>query len=461
MATSGNLFSTKDSRGYQIRLYWYENIVNNSDLRKNIGFELYLRSTRDNFWFTDFTLDAFVKVDGTNDPQVTIIDERKQYSIADPNSSFSEVKIGSATRSFQHSSDGTCTVAVDSELFATASPSTYTFIPTGTLSINADIELEPFDVTPPTPDPTFSGSLRNGTAGVEYEDTLTVTDTTSVTASGFPPGIGFSFNSSLQRITVEGTPTSTGTYTPSITATGPEGGTTTYNNDSITIFAPSISFSGSFDNAEQNIFYSDSITIFNADSASASGLGSNLSGNFNGSTFTVSGTPNSSGNESFTINASNVYGASSSNSYTIYIAPPANPTWTDKLLAPFYVGIPYSDTVSANNANSINLTGTLPQGLSVSQTSSSLTISGTPEQKDTELEMDTYSFTITVQGDPGTTSISESYSIPLRFPGARQTTSNTWEDLRTARRFFDGQWLPINTRLKRFNGSTWQDIDPV
>lgn len=455
MATSGSLFSGKDSRGYQLRIYWYERIVNNNDLRKNIGFDLYLRSTRDNFYFSNYTLDAYLDASGTNDAETRVIDKRQQYSIADPNSGISEVLIGSGNKSFQHSPDGTCTITIEASLF-TVFPASFT--PENLYTLKT-VVLDPFDVAPPTPAPTFSGSLGNATAGSFYYDTLTVTDANSVSSSGLPPGISASFNGST--VVVSGTPTSTGSYTASFTATGPTGLSTTYN-DGIFVSTPTPSFSGSFNSAEQNVFYSDSISIFNADSAFASGLPSGLSGSFSGSTFTVSGTPSVSGTYSFSISASNVYGGSNSNNYSIYIAPPANPTWTDQNIdGPFLVGIPYSDSVTANNATSVTFSGSLPDGLTQSTTSNSCTISGTPQQKATEFEMDSYTFTITVNGESGTSPISKQFTIPLRFPGARINSSGAPEDLRTARRYQDGQWLPINTRAERFDGSNWQDVNEV
>lgn len=454
MATSGSLFSGKDSRGYQLRIYWYERIVNTSDLRKNIGFDLYLRSTRDNFWFTDYTLDAYLDASGTNDSQTRVIDKRQQYSISDPNSGISEVLIGSGNKSFQHSSDGTCTITIKANLF-TVSPASFT---PGNLFTQKTVTLEPFSVAPPTPAPSFSGSLSNATAGQSYFSGISVTNANSISHSGFPSG--FNVYLSGNNVYASGTFPSAQNYPITITATG-DGGSESYSQ-TISVAAPQPSFSGSFPSGEQGKQYSGSITISNADSAFVSGLSPGLSGNLSGSIFTISGIPSVSGTDSFTIYASNNYGGSRNNSYSIYIAPPANPTWTDQELeVPFLVGIPYSDSVTANNATSVVFSGNLPDGVSQSTTSNSCTISGTPQQKATEFEMETYNFTITVNGPSGTSPISKQFSIPLRFPGARINSAGNPEDLKTARRYQDGQWLPINTRAERFNGFSWQDIDEV
>lgn len=454
MATSGSLFSGKDSRGYQLRIYWYERIVNNNDLRKNIGFDLYLRSTRDNFWFIDYTLDAYLDASGTNDSETRVIDKRQQYSIADPNSGISEVLIGSGNKSFQHSPDGTCTITIQANLF-TVSPASFT--PENLYTLKT-VVLDPFDVTPPTPAPTFSGSFANATAGQSYFSGISVTNANSISHSGFPSG--FSVYLSGNNVYASGTFPSAQNYPITITANG-DGGSENYSQ-TISVAAPQPSFSGSFPSGEQGKQYSGSITISNADSAFVSGLSSGLSGNLSGSTFTISGVPSVSGTDSFTISASNIYGGSNSNSYSIYIAPPANPTWTDQDIdGPFLVGIPYSDSVTANNATSVTFSGSLPDGLTQSTTSNSCTISGTPQQKATEFEMDSYTFTITVNGESGTSPISKQFTIPLRFPGARINSSGAPEDLRTARRYQDGEWLPINTRAERFDGSNWQDVNEV
>ena len=346
------------------------------------------------------------------------------------------------------------------------------FIPFGPSSVNVTItadgnsssnSLEEVSVTVPVtllqpqddPPAFVSGSFQDGTVGQSYYDTRLVSNTNSVNITGLPPGLGYNFSSSSQTITVSGTPTTANLYTANITLTG-DGGTEN-TSDNINVSAPSISFSGSFDNAQQGVYYSDYITISNADSAYASGLGSGLSGSFNPSNgrFTVFGTPSNDGSDSFIIYASNNQGGSNNRSYSIYVAAPSNPSWIDRNLDDFFVGISYLDSVSANNTESYSISGQLPPGL----TFNNGTISGTPEQELSVTEMTEYEFTITANGVSGTTPVQETFIIPLRFPGRLFTNSSGGSaNPVIARRLNDSnQWEPIQ-RARRWNGSSWVDV---
>ena len=116
----------------------------------------------------------------------------------------------------------------------------------------------------------------------------------------------------------------------------------------------------------------------------------------------------------------------------------------------------YSDRVTATNATTYALYGSLPPGLNFNNG----LISGTPQQNNSQTEMQDYTFSITASGASGTTPVTQSFTIPLRFPG-RVFTNNIGgsDNPRIARRLNESlQWEAIQS-VKKYNGSVWEVVD--
>jgi hypothetical protein len=132
----------------------------------------------------------------------------------------------------------------------------------------------------------------------------------------------------------------------------------------------------------------------------------------------------------------------------------AAPSWIDNTLAGFSFNIPYSDSVSASNADFYSISsGSLPSGISLSSSGS---VTGTP----TEAQED-YSFTIRATNASNGLFISQSFSgtvggsdQPIKvytgtsYPG----NVNGWVN-GTVRVYNGSAWVtPI---IKVYNGSSW------
>ncbi len=135
----------------------------------------------------------------------------------------------------------------------------------------------------------------------------------------------------------------------------------------------------------------------------------------------LAGTPTLAGNYSFTITATDAAGCFVSQAYTMLVNPTACPTITvspTTLPAPA-LNVFYSQTISASGGTGSYIftvtSGALPPGLSLSPTTStpSVILSGTPTTPGT------YSFTITAtdgNGCPG----AQAYSMTIAVPGPNE-----------------------------------------
>jgi hypothetical protein len=132
----------------------------------------------------------------------------------------------------------------------------------------------------------------------------------------------------------------------------------------------------------------------------------------------------------------------------------AAPNWTDNTLAGFSFNIPYSDSVSASNANIYSISsGSLPSGISLSSSGS---VTGTP----TEAQED-YSFTIRATNTSNSLFISQSFSgtvggsdQPIKVYTGTSYPGNVDGWVNGTVLVYDGSnWvIPI---IKVYNGVSW------
>jgi hypothetical protein len=132
----------------------------------------------------------------------------------------------------------------------------------------------------------------------------------------------------------------------------------------------------------------------------------------------------------------------------------AAPVWTDNTLAAFNANIPYSDAVSASNANQYSVSaGDLPSGIDLN---SNGTITGTPT-----VAQESYSFTLRATNTTNGLFISQAFSgtvggsdqpIKVYVGGSYPGNVNGWIN-GTVRVFNGSDWVtPI---IKVYNGVSW------
>jgi hypothetical protein len=128
--------------------------------------------------------------------------------------------------------------------------------------------------------------------------------------------------------------------------------------------------------------------------------------------------------------------------------------FTDATVAsPGYLGVAYSDGVSASNTTSYALTpgiGSLPAGLSLNTSTGAIT--GTPTA------LGSFSFGITASG-PGGSASTPTLTILILPPGRRFDGTN-FVGLTTLKRFDGSAWVDV-TVYRRFDGTNWVNISNV
>lgn len=278
------------------------------------------------------------------------------------------------------------------------------------------------------PVPTISltpTTLGSAVVNVAYTQTFTASGGTApytFSVSGtFPPGI--SGNPSTG--TLSGTPTSTGTYNFTITATDANGftGSRAY---SLVITAPTLSISpGALSAGTVTLAYNQTFTTSGGSSPYTYTVTSGTlpTGITLSSSGVLSGTCNTAGTYSFTIKSTDNAGYNTSTAYSLTIN--AAPTIT---VSPTSISNPtgsnaYSQTFTASGGSgsyTYSYSGTIPTGLSLS---SAGVLSGTPTIAGA------YSFTITAKDSNNFTG-SRSYSVTVAAPVFTIGPSNTtisWE----------------------------------
>lgn len=320
------------------------------------------------------------------------------------------------------SSSNPYTVGVWSSGITRTLSASSTITVTASMSLLGSASVSVFVPIVTTPAPSFSGSFASGTAGSFYSSSVTVSDASSVSISSgsLPSGLSGSFSGSTY--TVSGTPSTAGTSNFTLSASG--GGGTTNQSYSISIAQPAPappSWSSNFPAATIGVGYSGSASVF---SSSFVTWGFNtapsipgLSLSYNGTTgFTLSGTPTTVGTYSFSATATDDFGQSTFQSFSISVTQPV-PVISANIPNSGTVNVFYSGSASATNSpSSWSLGGTLPPGVSGSASGSNYSISGTPTTAGT------YNFSLTASNSGG--SDTESFSITVSAP-ANPTWSST------------------------------------
>jgi fibronectin type 3 domain-containing protein len=269
-------------------------------------------------------------------------------------------------------------------------------------------------------------SLPADTVNVPYGQTVTATGGTgSLTLtvsnlSGSIPGLTIPA-SGTTSLAITGTPSAAGTVTFKVTATDSIGASA-FRNYSITV-NPVLSLAPSslpVDTAA--VPYNQTITVsggtpnvvLSVTNVSGTVTGLTITVNNNNGTVNVNGTP-SAGTESFTVNATDGVGATTSNNYTITVNPVIALSPSSLPAGP--VNVPYNQTVTASGGTGNksltvnNISGSIA-GLTIpTNGTNTLTFSGTPTGTGT------VTFTVTAT-DQVNASVSTTYAISINPPSA-------------------------------------------
>ena len=241
-------------------------------------------------------------------------------------------------------------------------PGTFTFKVTATNTQGSDSKIFTITVNPVVQPMLDSGLTLLGTVGESvsysvYFNGNAGTDT--ITATGLPPGLV------VQNTTIVGTPTTAGTTTASVTATGPTGSDTKplkiVISPAVPVIAPVItSVLSATGNIGQNFnYYMSSIGTDVVYTISSAQLPPGLTA----SGSQIYGTPTTVGTTNVTLSATNESG-SDTKTLVITINPVIPTAITSPLVATGFVGIPFYYGVSVNSGGFTGLTATnLPPGL--------------------------------------------------------------------------------------------------
>lgn len=254
-------------------------------------------------------------------------------------------------------------------------------------------------------------TLPSATAGVGYLQSVNASGgagsyTFSLSAGVLPPGIGLSSAGVLS-----GTPTATGSYAFTLTATDSLGftGSQPYT---VIVNAPTIAITpATLPAAAGSTPYSQTLTASGGNGGYTFSLtaGALPPGIALSSAGVISGTPTTLGSYNFTVRATDGFGFSGSQPYTVAVNAPAI-VFIQTTLPGGQVATAYSQTVSAGGGSgsfTYSLTtGALPPGIALSSAGA---LSGVPTAAGN------YSFTVTATDSFGFTG-SQAYTLGINQP---------------------------------------------
>ena len=278
---------------------------------------------------------------------------------------------------------------------------------TKTLTVTVRKRINPPSIT--------TSTLPNATFGEHYYYILQASGTQpidwSVTNGSLPPGLSLTTDGTISGTVENG---ASGTYSFRVTAYN---SSYDYKNLTITVdVPPSVSTTGLMD-GYVNESYSATLTATGATSVTwtASGLPSGLSCSSAGK---ITGTPTASGTFTVKVTATSSAGSSTKNlTLTIYTLPTISYIFRNGL-----IGQSYSDYVTVRGGKSsytwTNDSGTIPAGLSMSPSGSSLYLKGTPSVAKT------YTFRLKVKDANGKTATKD-FTITIASPATAPTITTS------------------------------------
>ncbi len=265
------------------------------------------------------------------------------------------------------------------------------------------------------PAPSIStASLPNGEKTVAYSATVAVANGTppfSWAAGGLPAGLAINSGAG----TISGTPTATGTFDITVTATDVAGASAS-RIFTVTFDPPPAITSGTLPNWTAGVAYPDTTFSDTGGTAPFTWSATNLPAGLTMgvSTGTVSGTPTTAGTKSGTVTVTDSLGATATQAFTVTIN--AALSITTASLPASTVNRPYPSTTMTRSGGTApfgwSATG-LPPGLSIDPTTG--VISGTATTTGT------FSVTVTLNDSTGATD-TRNYSVVIQ-PGPSITTA--------------------------------------
>jgi len=287
-------------------------------------------------------------------------------------------------------------------------------------------------------------TLSDATQGQSYSDGVDADLATSYTLiSGLPSGLSLNTNNG----DITGTPNVSGNFSVTIDANNSFGSTRT--TTSLTVNPPAPVWidqtieSPAFIDAP----YSDGVEAEYATSYSISSGSLPTGLSLNTSTGAITGTPTVEETKNFTIQASNTTGTISVGLTLEIISGLAPPTFTDDTLdGDLRVGIAYSDSVSATDADSYEFIGTQPTGLSIDNSGN---VTGTPEAQG--------EFTFDIRATNAAGSADAPFTLFVK-PGGERFDGTVFQRITTLKRFDGTNFVDVQF-VKRFDGTNWVDAN--